>query len=75
MDSNRTFTVVEFSDGLQIVPTIWLSTTKESCFWPSRFKTQLRINRAILTSEMPKKKEECDWEQLPVKRIFGSAGK
>lgn len=73
MDGNRKFTIVEFSDGLQIIPSIWLNITKETCIWPSHFKTQLRINRAIMTGEIPK--EQCDWEELPVKKIFGTAGK
>lgn len=64
--------VVEFSDGLQIVPEVWLNTTKKTCIWPTHFKTQLRINKAIITKEMPK--GQCDWEELPVKRIFASAG-
>lgn len=72
MDANKKFIIVEFSDGLQIIPARWLNTTKETCIWPSHFKTQRRINTAIITEEMPK--QLCDWEELPLKRIFGSAG-
>lgn len=43
------------------------------CIWPSHFKTKLRINKAIMTKEMPQ--EVCDWEELPIKRIFGIASK
>lgn len=71
MDANKKFMIVEFSDGLQIVPEVWLNTTKKTCIWLSHFKTQLRINKAIVTKEMPK--EQCDWKELPIKRIFGSA--
>lgn len=71
VDVNKKFMIVEFSDGLQIVPEVWLNTTKKTCIWPSHYKTQFRINKAIITKEMPK--EPCDWEQLPIKRIFGSA--
>ncbi|KAM0734810.1 hypothetical protein ACS0PU_011629 [Formica fusca] len=71
MDANKKFIIVEFSDGLQIIPARWLNTTKETCIWPSHLKTQRRINTAIITGEMLK--EQCDWEELPLKRIFGSA--
>jgi len=71
MDDNKTFVIVEFSDGLQIVPAIWLNTIKKTCIWPSHFKTQLRINKAIMTGEISK--ENCDWQELSIKRIFGSA--
>lgn len=74
MDVNKKFMVVEFSDGLQIVPEVWLNITKKTCIWPSHFKTQLRINKAIITKEMPKEQYEGMWEELPIKRIFGSAG-
>lgn len=70
-DGNIIYMIVEFSDGLQIVPAKWLNNIKETCIWPSHFKTQLRINKAVITGEMPK--ERCDWQELEVKRIFGSA--
>lgn len=66
------YLIVEFSDGLQIIPRRWVDTIKQTSIWPSHFKTQRRINSAILTGEMPK--EQYDWEELPIKRIFGSAG-
>ncbi|EFN65799.1 hypothetical protein EAG_12576 [Camponotus floridanus] len=34
-------------------------------------KTKYRINKAILAREMPR--EKSDWEELPIKRIFGGA--
>lgn len=54
MDGNKKFVIVEFSDGLQIVPAKWLSTNNKTCIWPSHFKTQIRLNKAIMTEEMPK---------------------
>lgn len=44
MDGNKKFIIVEFSDGLQIVPAIWLNGSKQICIWPSHLKTQQRIN-------------------------------
>lgn len=67
------YVIAEFNDGLQIIPALWYNVEKQSSIWPNHFKTQLRINKAIITREMPR--EICDWEQLPIKRIFGTAGK
>lgn len=72
MEKNKKFVICEFSDGLQVIPARWLNTVKQTSIWPSHFKTQRRINTAIITGEIPK--EQGDWEELPVKKIFGSAG-
>ncbi|KYN21195.1 hypothetical protein ALC57_06437 [Trachymyrmex cornetzi] len=65
------FTIVEFDDGLQLVPTIWCDTNKLLSIWPSHMKTKFRINKAILTREMPR--EGFDWEELQIKKILGRA--
>lgn len=70
---NCGYVIVEFHDGLQLIPSIWYNADKQSCIWPSHCKTKLRINTAIIRQEIPK--NESDWEELPVKRIFGVAGK
>jgi len=67
------FIIVEFHDGLQLIPAIWFNADKQSCIWPSHYKTKLRINKAIIKQETPQ--NESDWEELPVKRIFGIASK
>jgi len=67
------YVIAEFNDGLQIIPALWYNAEKQISIWPNHFKTQLRINKAIITREMPQ--EISDWEQLPIKRIFGTAGK
>ncbi|EFN69168.1 hypothetical protein EAG_03113 [Camponotus floridanus] len=65
------FIIAEFDDGLQLIPTIWFNAEKQSCIWPGHFKTKFRINKAIITKEIPQ--EEFDWDELPIKRIFGTA--
>lgn len=67
------FLIVEFHDGLQVVPSVWYNADKLSCIWPSHMKTKYRINKAIMTREMPRGK--ADWEELSIKRIFGEASK
>jgi hypothetical protein len=71
--NNCGFVIVEFADGLQLVPSLWYNADKRTCIWPSHYKTKLRINSAIIRQELPK--NEADWDELPVIRFFGVAGK
>lgn len=64
------FIIAEFHDGLQVIPSE-CNADKLSCIWPNHMKTKYRINKAILAREMPR--EKSDWEELPIKRIFGGA--
>lgn len=69
----KAFIIAEFNDGLQLIPALWYNADKKSCIWPSHFKSKFRINKAIITGEMPQNNSE--WDELPIKRIFGKAGK
>jgi len=59
--------IVEFGDGLQLIPTVWCDAKKLLSIWPSHMKTKFRINKAIITRERSK------WEELPIKRLLGRA--
>lgn len=72
MDSNA-YIIAEFNDGLQLIPALWYNADTNSSIWPSHFKSKIRINKAIVSREMPKNTYE--WEELPIKRIFSKAGK
>lgn len=63
------FIIAEFQDGLQLIPAAWYNKDNSSSIWPNHFKTKYRINKAIMAREMPK--EISDWEELPIKKIFG----
>lgn len=65
----KNYIIMEFNDGLQMIPAAWFNKDTLSSIWPSHFKTKLRINKAILTREMPR--EKSDWEEIPVKRVSG----
>lgn len=67
------FIIVEFNDGLQIIPAIWFNADKQTCIWPHHYKTKLGINKAIIKQETPH--NELDWEEIPIKRMFAVAGK
>ncbi|XP_029154844.1 uncharacterized protein LOC114927940 [Nylanderia fulva] len=64
--SNQGFVVAEFPDGIQVIPKIWLQN-KDKCKYPSHFKTDIKIRKAVEKQEIPK----FDWPALEVIRIFG----
>jgi len=72
MNSNL-YIIAEFDDGLQLIPALWYNAERNSSIWPTHFKSKFRINKAIMTREMPQK--TLEWEELSVKRIFGRASK
>ncbi|EFN84402.1 hypothetical protein EAI_10606, partial [Harpegnathos saltator] len=65
------YIIVEFYDGLQIIPASWYNADKKSSIWPAHLKSKFRINKAIVTREMPK--NNIEWDELAVKRIFSTA--
>ena len=66
MSNRGLFIVVEFSDGIQVIPKTWLQR-KDLCQYPSHFKTDVRIRKAIEKEEMP----HSDWPSFKIHRIFG----
>lgn len=64
------FSVVEFEDGLHLVPCTWLIDNSE-CFWPP-YKNNKLIHKAVFECEEvdPEK-----WETIKVVRIFAMASK
>jgi len=51
----KKFSIVEFDDGLSVVPSIWLEETNEGmhAIWPNHLKNQISINKAIINEEVP----------------------
>ncbi|EFN74055.1 hypothetical protein EAG_04444, partial [Camponotus floridanus] len=60
------FIVAEFSDGIQVIPKMWLQN-KDLCKYPSHYKTDSRIRKAIEKEEPP----ASDWSSFKIERIFG----
>ncbi|TGZ49103.1 Uncharacterized protein DBV15_12488, partial [Temnothorax longispinosus] len=60
--------IVEFEDGLQLVPSNWLRGTSE-CFWP----THENIKRLHKNIAECKELDDENWEIVKVVRIFGRA--
>lgn len=65
MSSGR-FVVAEFPDGIQVIPKIWL-INENICKYPSHYKTDARIRKAIEKEEIP----SVDWPSCRIERIFG----
>jgi len=68
----KKFCIVEFKDGLHLVPTLWISDDQLTCIWPDHLRSQFQINKAISRQLLPENVE--DWETLNVVRTFGEAG-
>jgi len=64
--SNRGFIVAEFSDGIQVIPKIWLQS-EDLCKYPLHYKTDARIRKAIEKEETP----NFDWPSFKINRTFG----
>ena len=67
--STDLFYLVEFEDGVQVVPNLWMKE-KNKCLYPP-LKNDREITKAIKKREFPKD----NWLLYPVKRVFGTYGK
>lgn len=70
-DKKRTFVIVEFEDGLQIVPSTWLSNDLQRCKWPSHYISNDRYDKAIKKMEIP----ASNWEEHVIKKIYATCRK
>ncbi|XP_063215607.1 uncharacterized protein LOC134527147 isoform X2 [Bacillus rossius redtenbacheri] len=64
----KMYKIIEFEDGLQLVPIAWLNDDSTHCAWPN-YTNQLKINKAISSIE----NTDASWKLHKVVRIFGSA--
>lgn len=64
------FSIVEFEDGIQLIPMSWMFDNNKKCYWP-HYKKQEKINQAIFNEEHL---DDCKWSSYDILRIFGSAG-
>ncbi|XP_036145359.1 uncharacterized protein LOC118646475 [Monomorium pharaonis] len=67
-DKNKKYVIVEFKDGLQIIPTIWLTSDLKRAKWPKNYITNKRYDKAVKNMEEP----ESTWEEYPIMKIFTS---
>ncbi|XP_036147006.1 uncharacterized protein LOC118647023 [Monomorium pharaonis] len=71
------FYVIQFDDGLALVPNNWLrifdDQKQQVCFYPN-YDVKKRLNKAIQNKEIPDLRNvKAGWEMYDVVRIFASA--
>ncbi|XP_039307414.1 uncharacterized protein LOC113005933 [Solenopsis invicta] len=67
-DKEKKYVVVEFEDGVRIVPITWLSTDLQRSKWPKKYTTNKRYDRAIKTMEEP----DDTWDEHRVIKIYAT---
>lgn len=64
------YTIVEFVDGLQMIPSSWITEDKKHAYWPT-FTSNERFSKAV---------QKCvskldSWPLYDIKRILATASK
>ncbi|XP_029167820.1 uncharacterized protein LOC114938178 [Nylanderia fulva] len=65
MAQEKFYAVVEFEDGLQIVPNNWLNSNLNKAVW-SNFTNNKRYYKAVKFMENP----EPTWIEHPIRKIY-----
>ncbi|EFN75026.1 hypothetical protein EAG_00198, partial [Camponotus floridanus] len=63
------YAIVEFKDGLQIVPATWLSSDLQKSKWPRHYISNDRYDKAVKLMEVP----DCTWEEHTVLKIYATS--
>ncbi|XP_067206835.1 uncharacterized protein [Linepithema humile] len=61
------YAIVEFEDGIQIVPNNWLSIDLKKAAWPN-FTNNKRYDKAVKVMEEP----QSTWLKHPISKIYGT---
>lgn len=64
------YAIVQFEDGLQVIPTKWLNGNLTTAFWPN-FTNNKCYDKAVKLME----DSECIWMQHPIEKIYGTCSK
>lgn len=67
---NSLFHLIEFEDGIQVIPDNWIQKDTNKCWYPT-YKTDQNIIKAIKKRQTP----QDNWLMYPIKRVFGIYGK
>ncbi|KYM94121.1 hypothetical protein ALC62_15263 [Cyphomyrmex costatus] len=67
-NEERPYYIVEFSDGIQLIPHNWFNSSKNKAYWPN-FINITKYNKAIKNMQPVGE----DWNLYDVIKIFGSA--
>lgn len=67
------FCVVEFEDGINLVPFSWIDTTKKICYWPHVGKQS--IFQKMVAAQVEPRLNDPSWSSYSIKRIMNKSGK
>lgn len=70
MNAESPYYIIEFHDGMQLIPHTWLHVSKNKAYWPN-FTNIMKYDKAVQYMEPVGK----DWMLYDVVRILGSARK
>lgn len=70
MAGTKFYAIVEFEDGLQIIPNNWLSSDLQRAAWPN-FPNNNRYDKAVKVMEEP----QSTWLEHPIRKIYGTCCK
>ncbi|XP_011066365.1 PREDICTED: uncharacterized protein LOC105153305 isoform X2 [Acromyrmex echinatior] len=66
MTDGKFYAIVEFEDGLQMIPNNWLNLSVMKAVWPN-FTNYKRYDKAVKLMEEP----ESTWIKHPIRKIYG----
>ena len=52
IDNDAKYKIVEFDEGIEMIPITWLNRDRTITYWPPQ--NQIKINKAISSMEPPK---------------------
>lgn len=66
MTEDYMYVIVEFQDGLQVIPYTWLNEDDTTAVWPN-FTNNERYDKAVKLLEEP----QSTWCKHPICKIYG----
>jgi len=66
MTTSKIYNIVQFDDGLAIMPSLWLKNNETKCAYPT-FRDPTKIKKAV-ASQLPP--EDPNWKIYDILRIF-----
>jgi len=67
MANEKFYAVVEFEDGLQVIPNNWLHISMIKAVWPN-FTNNKRYYKAVKLMEEP----ESTWMEHSIRKVYGT---
>lgn len=67
MTTLKAYTILQFHDGLAIVPSHWLNDDETKCAYPT-FQDPAKIKKIVASQLFPK--DNSNWKMYDVLRIF-----